>query len=198
MRKTSTLISRRKVSRTALARKAGARTKVSKIGGRPAATPDIVFVLAPPRSFTSITCAMLGQHPQLYGVPELRLFAAETIEKWINLCSEATYPMASGTLRTISQLIFGEQTERAVQMAWGWLRERPQWTTKMLVEALAEVVRPRIIIDKSPNVVYWPEFLHRMYRMFPNARFIHLLRHPRGHGESVIKLMRHIEKRRGE
>src|SRR5260221_9464285 len=31
---------------------------------------DPVFILALPRSFSSVVCGMLGQHPQMYGLPE--------------------------------------------------------------------------------------------------------------------------------
>jgi hypothetical protein len=34
---------------------------------------DLVFLLAPPRSFTTVVSSMLGQHPQLYGLPEMLL-----------------------------------------------------------------------------------------------------------------------------
>jgi hypothetical protein len=64
----------------------------------------------------------------------------------------------------------------------------------MIIEMLAEKVYPRILVDKSPNIVYRLEFLQHAYRMFPQARFIHLVRHPRGHGESVMKYLRERKK----
>jgi Sulfotransferase family len=159
--------------------------------------PEMVFILAPPRSFTSVTCGMLGQHPQLFGLPELRLFVADTIGEWLELCSKATYPMASGTLRTVAELIFGQQSERSITMAREWLTERSNWSTHQLTKSLSEVVHPRILVDKSPNALYEPAALARLYRDFPNAKFIHLTRHPRGHGESVMKLKAHVEKLKG-
>mgnify|MGYP006327808131 CR=1 FL=1 len=43
-----------------------------------------VFLLAPPRSYTSLINAMLGQHPQCFGLPELCLFNVETlVELWV-------------------------------------------------------------------------------------------------------------------
>ncbi len=140
---------------------------------------------------------MLGQHPQLFGLPELRLFVAETVGEWLDLCSKATYPMASGTLRTVAELIFGQQSERSIAMAQEWLVEHSAWTTQQLTKSLAEVVHPRILVDKSPNALYEPSALARLHRNFPNARFIHLTRHPRGHGESVMKLKAHVEKLKG-
>jgi hypothetical protein len=52
---------------------------------------------------------------------------------------------------------------------------------------LALQVRPLIAVDKSPSIVYDIDYLQRAHKFFPQARFIHLLRHPRGHGESIMK-----------
>jgi hypothetical protein len=150
---------------------------------------DPLFLLAPPRSNTSIICAMLGQHPQMYGLPELSLFSAEILGEWLNLSSQATHKMDHGLLRVTSQLFFGGQTGKTVKRAAGWLRRRSHFTTGALLELIAQNVYPRILVEKSPSVVYRSEFLQRMYRMFPNAKFIHLVRHPRAQGESVMKYL---------
>jgi Sulfotransferase family len=150
---------------------------------------DPVFVLAPPRSFSSIVATMLGQHPQMYGLPELELFAAETMAEWWDLCSKATFPRAHGALRAVAQLYFHEQTEETIKLARGWLRRRAHITTGYFLEMLAHKVRPRIVVDKSTSNVYRPKFLQHTFGAFPNARFIHLVRHPRGHGESVMKFL---------
>ena len=103
---------------------------------------DPLSILAPPRSFTSVVAAMLGQHPQMYSLPELHLFSFETMaERWAR-CQHATYPMAHGLLRAVAQLYFGEQTEHTVRLARGWLRRRSHFTTGYLFEMLAAKVHP--------------------------------------------------------
>ena len=48
-----------------------------------------VFLLAPPRSYTSLMNAMLGQHPQAFGLPELCLFNVEILgQMWIRSSDE--------------------------------------------------------------------------------------------------------------
>jgi sulfotransferase family protein len=157
-------------------------------------TTPLLAILGPPRSFTTVVSAMLGQHPQMYGLPEVHLFGVETIAEWWQQCSEATFNMDHGLVRVVAQLFFGEQTEENVRRAAGWLQRRAHFTTGLLVEALAERVQPRILVDKSPSVVYHVETLRRVYAMFPQARFLHLVRHPRGHGESVMKYLRERRK----
>src|SRR5262249_35228766 len=115
-------------------------------GGGAKVPPDPVFVLAPPRSFSSIISTMLGQHPQAYGLPELELFAAETLDEWWDLCSKATFPRAHGTLRAVAQVFFGGQTEETIKLAGGWLRRRGGFTTGHFMEVLSEQVHPRRLV----------------------------------------------------
>jgi hypothetical protein len=156
-----------------------------------------LFILSPPRSFTSITCAMLGQHPQMYGLPEMHLFGAETMAEWWDQCERATFPRMHGALRTVAQLYFGTQTQDTIKLARGWLRRRAHFTTGFLLEVLAQKVHPRILVEKSPSTVRRLEFLERAYRMFPQAKFLHLVRHPRGYGESVMKIIREKREKLG-
>ena len=149
-----------------------------------------VFILAAPRSFTSVVCAMLGQHPQMYGMPELHLFKSETMVEWFELCRREPFPRAHGMLRAVAQLFFGGQTEETIDAARQWLNARSHFTSGQLLMALAQKVHPAIVIEKSPSSSYEQESFARVCRMFPGARFIHLVRHPKGQGESVMNYMK--------
>src|SRR5262249_12573479 len=128
---------------------------------------DLVFLLAPPRSFTTVVSSMLGQHPQLYGLPEMHLFSAETLGEWWRNCSHATFDMDHGPVRVVAELIFGAQNARTVQAARGWIRRRAHLTTGQFVEILANHVRPCVLVDKSPSIVYRQESMRRLNEMFP-------------------------------
>jgi hypothetical protein len=65
-----------------------------------------------------------------------------------------------------------------------------------LLETLAQKVQPRALVDKSSIITYRPECMRRAIRMFPKARFIHLVRHPRGSGESVTKYLAELRRLR--
>jgi hypothetical protein len=151
--------------------------------------PPPLFILGPPRSFTSLACAMLGQHPQLYGLPETHLFPFETLGARAQVAEAAAFPMAHGLLRAVAQLYFGGQTRRTVRAAQRWLTARSSLTPDFLFKLLADKVFPRVLVDKSPSSVDRREILDRIRGWFPTARFIHLVRHPRGHGKSVIKYL---------
>ena len=149
------------------------------------AAADPVFILAPPCTFSWIICAMLGQHPQMYGVPELHLFSADTVAEWLELCSRETYEMDHGLLRLIAEIYFGSQTDHSIARARGWLSRRSHFSTGLLLEILAQRLSPLIVVEKSPSIVFRPEFLLRSLTMFPQARFLHLVTHPLTYCEAV-------------
>ena len=154
--------------------------------------PSPLFILGPPRSFTSLVCAMLGQHPQMYGLAETHLFPFKTLATRAEYATGATYPIAHGLLRVVAQLYFGVQTQNTVQKAQRWLTARSSLTPDFLFKVLGDKVFPRVLVDKSPSTIDKREVLDRVRGWFPNARYIHLLRHPRAYGKSVIK---YIEER---
>jgi hypothetical protein len=164
-------------------------------------SPDVaisgpVFILAPPRSFSSVVCAMLGQHPQMYSLPELHLLHFDNVRQWFYSSTGEQTRDADGLLRAVAELRFGGQTDATVQLARGWLQRRTHLSAGYVVETLARMAQPRILVEKSPSLTRHPRFLPCVRVMFPQARFIHLVRHPRGHGESVLKLMRELERHR--
>ncbi|MEO8893977.1 MAG: sulfotransferase, partial [Coleofasciculaceae cyanobacterium] len=79
--------------------------------------PQPIFILGAPRSFTSVICAMLGQHPETYGVPELNLFIDETLDQLTQRLKGIRQFQLHGLLRTVAQLYAGEQTILSVDMA---------------------------------------------------------------------------------
>lgn len=155
--------------------------------------PDPVFVLAAPRSFSSLITAMIGQHPELYGMPELNLFQCETVADFnsgMNASGGVKSPfwgvMRHGLLRAIAQIYGGEQSPEAVRMAERWLKQREHWTSGDVLRNLCAAVAPRRMVEKSPAVLRDRAFLDHIIEVFPRARFIHLVRHPAAQGKSAF------------
>lgn len=152
-----------------------------------------VFILAPPRSFTSIVCASLGQHPDAYGLPETQLFVTETMAQWCQFSSQTTFPLTTGLLRAVAQLFLGKQTDETIMLARRWIWDRRYFSTGKVFGELVRRLDPLLVFEKSPSMVFRLEFLERTHRAFPQARYIHLLRHPRGFCESVVKSITSIQ-----
>src|SRR5882724_3336472 len=147
---------------------------------------DPVIILAVPHFFTSIVSTMLGQHPQMYGLPEVNLFLAETMQERAGMIARARW-QEHGLLRVVAQLFMGQQTVQTIARAREWVNVRRDRTCVSVFRELATKVSPRTLVDKSPRTVARSEYLQRVRRAFPGVKFIHLLRHPMSTGESLSK-----------
>lgn len=157
---------------------------------------NAILILSPPRSFSSVVCGMLGRHPQLYGLPEVNLFAASTVEGWYVRLTQHQKRMQStaGLLRVIAQLHEETQTEKSVERAWTWLAERKRWSTRRLWEYLSELVYPKVLLDKSPMTSMRSDYMKRALETIPTANFIHLTRHPVPAAKSMHELRERVTK----
>ena len=76
-----------------------------------------LFLLAPPRSYTSVINAMIGQHPQTFGLPELNLFNVTKIKDlWRRVSNEVggDSNRRHGLLRAVAEIYAGEQTPATI------------------------------------------------------------------------------------
>lgn len=154
-----------------------------------------LFILAPPRSFTSVVCGMIGQHPEMYGLPEVNLFAGDRYAALERDVYHRRPGFRHGLLRAVAELGLGGQTRENVAAAQQWLEEQREATTAQIYGDLVAWAAPRRLVDKSPMYTYSPESLARIAATFPDASYLHLTRHPRGTCESVYRLRAEIRKR---
>jgi Sulfotransferase family len=140
--------------------------------------PDPLIILSPPRSFSSVVSTMIGEHPQLYGFPELHLFAGGTVEDIILREARRGAAAPPGLARLLAQEHDGIQTTKTVIKAISWFRERRHWPTRKLYDYLLELVSPKIAVEKSPVTVSKTQYLDTAYSWYPRAYFLHLTRHP--------------------
>ena len=152
---------------------------------------DPLFILATPRAYTSLLCGMIGQHPQTYGLPELNLFTIKEVRDFWEI-NTAKFGFTSnrrhGLLRTVAELYAGEQTTETIDMATHWCAARQQRNGGEVFKELVDKIHPLIAVDKSPTYTVDARFLNQTLETFPNAKFIHLIRHPISQGKSVMNL----------
>ena len=127
-----------------------------------------VFILCAMRSYSSLICAMLGQHPGLYGLPEINLSVAADIDGVISYYARRAHGL-HGLVRVVAQVQSGTQTEETVTAARDWIEQRRDWTTSQMLDWIEKRVAPKRIVDKSPVSVRAPEMLQRLYALRPNA-----------------------------
>ncbi|HSU67947.1 MAG TPA: sulfotransferase [Tepidisphaeraceae bacterium] len=146
---------------------------------------EIVIILAPPRSFTTVLSAMLGQHPQLYGIPETYFFTSDSVDEWVTLYRGTDH--MNGALRAIAEIIFGQQSRPTINLARQWLQARSLLTTSDVLRLLGQRVAPAVLVEKTPAASEQLESMQRMLREFPSARFLHLTRHPHAQVRSRLE-----------
>jgi hypothetical protein len=144
-----------------------------------------VFILATARSYSTVSIAMLAQHPDLFGFPELGLFRTPEVGGMLTEHKGQTRLQAqlfrnhlTGVLRAVAHLHEGAQTADAIDRAERWLAERSDWPTVRLMDHLLDIVTPRTGIEKSPDSTNTDKALDACVNAYPNARFLHLTRHP--------------------
>jgi sulfotransferase family protein len=144
-----------------------------------------VFILAPARSYSTVCIAMLAQHPDLFGFPELGLFRIPDLGGMLTEHEDQNRWQAqlfrnhlTGVLRAVAHLHEGAQTADAIDRAEHWLAERSDWPTVRLMDHLLDIVTPRTGIEKSPDSTNTDKALDACVNAYPNARFLHLTRHP--------------------
>src|SRR5215813_1608501 len=142
-----------------------------------------IFVLAPARSYTSVITTMIGQHPELAGLPELKLFSCSTVSDLVeplpsHWIERGVRHRSPGLVRAVAQLEFGDQSVVSISQGLQWLRERSHWSGEDVFDALQERLSPRVGVEKSPENVLDDGDLGRMVAAYPRARYLHLTRHP--------------------
>jgi len=154
---------------------------VSAESGGEVAAP--VLVLCLPRSHSSVVCAMLGQHPELFGFPELNLFCHETVGEILDedSASDGRAGVIAGIVRTLVYL--GEPAPHE------WLRKRAAWPAARVLDELLARVAPRRGVDKSPRTALSSECVERALRHYPHAKLVHLTRHPVPQIESLVRFL---------
>lgn len=155
---------------------------------------DPLFLLAPARSYTTVSIALLAGHPELYGLPETSLFLRETVGEMLAVRTGQFTDRSGhrhtlmGLERAIAQLHDDNQDHAALDRALDWLRQRPEMPTIDVMEHLLRLIYPRIGVEKSPATVASAQALARCLRAFPAARYLHLTRHPVGTQRSMLRL----------
>lgn len=147
-----------------------------------------IFILGSPRSFTSLICAMLGQHPAAYGLPELNLFATDTLRELVERMSGYRQINLHGLLRVAAELSCGEQSLPAIDSAKRWVFRRLDRSTAEIYWEISEKIKPLRPIDKSPLYTLHMTSLLRIHEAYPDAYYIHLIRHPATQGRSIMNV----------
>ncbi len=141
-----------------------------------------LIILCPPRSFSSVVCAMIGRHPELYAFPELNLFVTDRVETLLGLSENREFiglgNYVSGIVRTIAETYFSGQGTAELACARAWLESRRESSTQAIMNDILVRIDPSGGVEKSTRTALSQISLERALGYYPQARFLHLTRHP--------------------
>ena len=144
-----------------------------------------VFILAPPRSGTTLLRVMLASHSDLFSTSELNLLGYPNFPTREATLSDKYALWAEGLLRTVME-IKGWDIGKARDLVRDWTSGL--FSIARVYQELQEWIRPKILVDKTPAYALDPFALQQALDIFPNAFFIHLTRHPHAMIESFQKM----------
>ena len=133
------------------------------------------FILAPPRSGTTLLRVMLAGHPRLLAASELQLLGFGTLRSRREAFSGADAVWLEGVLRMLME-IHGCDAAHAAAMMDRY--EAEGMSCKAFYSVVQRDIGDRLLIDKTPAYASDIEVLRNAERGFEGARYIHLVRDP--------------------
>lgn len=141
-----------------------------------------ILVFGAPFCGTSLLAQMLGSHPDLAAMPELRLGLADEVDELLEIFAISQAPIGDGLRRAVAEHLTGGQHARGIAAADAWLEAQRGRTTAALLTDLAAAVAPRRLVIPDSEAALRPHELLRWQRLAPTATLVHSLRHPQLHG----------------
>ncbi|MDP4176564.1 MAG: condensation domain-containing protein, partial [Bacteroidota bacterium] len=137
--------------------------------------PRAIFVLSPPRSGSTLLRVMMAGNPKLFSPPELELLSFNTLGERYRSLNGRYNLWLDATVRALKELkdCSTEEAERLMHKL-----EENDITAKEFYLVLQEMMKGRILVDKTPSYPLCKEILLRAEEYFDNPLYIHLTRHP--------------------
>ncbi len=146
--------------------------------------PPPVFVFSTGRSGSTLFRVMLEGHSELFAPPSLYLLPFDTIHDAESTLREQGLAMADGVIAAIGRLrTVSDDEARATWLQW--VEER-----RSVADVYAQLrawAGPRALVDKTPLYALDPDVMRRARALFPEARVLHLVRHPYAVIESHVR-----------
>jgi acyl transferase domain-containing protein len=160
----------------------GGPGSASATRGEESGIAGVALVLCTPRSGSTLFRLMLSAHPGIFCPPELWLLGHATLSEWSQDPFAVVY--RDGLIRAVAGLDGG--SSGAAEGAVGELVRRSAPVADVY-RMLRERSGGRLLVDKTPGYVLDPAALARAERLFHEARYIHLVRHPLACIDSFVR-----------
>jgi len=130
---------------------------------------------------------MLGQHPQMYDALETQIFDVSDMMDWRNRFGVGRHD-GDGLRRLVAEVVFGSQYAATINRASRWLYHRQSWRPNEILNAIIDKLHPLILVEKTPlEKGDMRVSLENRAKIFPMARYVHLVRHPFNQSRSLLE-----------
>ena len=147
--------------------------------------PPAIFILAPPRSGTTLLRVMLAGHPDIFAANELQLLHFDNLPERAKAYEGKFSLWKEGTIRALMELknIDADEARFFIQK-----EEEKSSSSQEFYNMIQELLEGKILVDKSPSYILDKNALQRAEDIFENALYIHLYRHPYSMIQSFEKM----------
>ena len=148
-----------------------------------------LLVLSAPGAEAARLAAMVGRHPDAYGLPELNLHLAPTLEGLLSVFQITQGNVQDGLLRMVAQLYCGGQDAAGIDDARHWLKRRADWGSMELLDELGARIAPKLPVLAESGLAWRPHDVEGWLARVPDVRVLHVVRHPRAQcAELAVRL----------
>ncbi|MBT3288509.1 MAG: acyltransferase domain-containing protein [Victivallales bacterium] len=152
--------------------------------------PRAVFILAPPRSGSTLLRVMLAGHEGIFAPPELELLGFDSVADQQAAYAGVPGNWLEGFVRAVMEVSScGVDEARRTIREWADSGLGVQEAYRWLQASIGE----RLLVDKTPSYSGWSEVLGRAEQLFDSPLYIHLMRHPCGMIRSYVEANLHEE-----
>ncbi|NNE28574.1 MAG: amino acid adenylation domain-containing protein, partial [Saprospiraceae bacterium] len=137
--------------------------------------PSAIFILAPPRSGTSLLRLMLNGHSGIFAANELQLLHFQNMGERAKAYTGKFALWKEGLVRAVMELR-SCKAESAQEIIQDW--EQQSLSTKEIFEILQNWSPAKYLLDKSPSYALDYEALLAATSEFENPKFIQISRNP--------------------
>ncbi|MEU4643707.1 amino acid adenylation domain-containing protein [Micromonospora sp. NPDC023814] len=135
--------------------------------------PAPVFLLSAPRSGSTLLRVMLAGNPDLFVPPELELLGFDSMAERTRALEGPHSYARDGLARAVRELLGGDPRE-----AHDFIERQRDLTIGGLYQLITRLLGHRRLVDKTSTYAMDLSALRRAGRLFPEARYLHLIRHP--------------------
>ncbi len=146
--------------------------------------PPAIFILAPPRSGTTLLRVMLAGHPDLFAAAELQLLGFNTLQERKQAYSGKYKLWREGTIRAIMEIKSCDADQATAIMSDF---EDRNLSTQAFFAELQGWLGEQMLVDKSPSYGLDMRSLEKAEQDFDKPLYIHLVRHPYAMVNSFVR-----------